>query len=51
LHFQKSTIPVGDDELEAHKDDLKVEIDALTKTHEKQVIHQSHIDCFLHSIV
>jgi len=30
-------MPTGEDELEFRKDDLKIEIDDLTKNHEKQV--------------
>jgi hypothetical protein len=30
-------MPIGDDELEIRRDDLKLEITDLTKTHEKQV--------------
>jgi hypothetical protein len=31
-------MPTGDDDLEVRKDNLKEEIDGLTKSHEKQVL-------------
>jgi hypothetical protein len=36
--FKRVAIPTGDNDLEIRKDDLKKEIDGLTKTHEKQVL-------------